>query len=556
LSRYAVLAWQPLLRPPLPDELIPMDSGALDIPLKALACRNQSTSVMALVIADEPTECVKINISDLASDRGRIPAEAVSVHLVGSVPTPEAGPICDPIYEVEEFGINKSATLYLRINVPSDVKPGIYRGEMALVVGSDDVAHSVLEVEVANVELPNVHDWDFFLNVWMNPGAVARWYGLELWSESHFCALRQYVADLAAHGQKTVVVPICYQPWGTQTRDPYPNIIRWTKRGDAFEFDFSNFDRYVRLHEEFGIDRAIHCYSIVQGPGESDKSVIEYEDAKTGERVLLETTVGDKQYVAAWSQFFKAFSHHLAEKGWLNKVYIGFDEKPDAVMEKLLAFVRDYAPGFKTSLAGNTREENYTALDDLSLQVTFDDHGIAQTCPSERAALGVAQLLDPQNSCILTRDCLKKTITTYYVCCSPAFPNTFVHSPLVESRMLGWLALQGGFDGFLRWSYNDWSDDPYRHPEFGSWPTGDTFFVYPGDRGPVSSLRWEQLREGIADYMLALIASANIRNSEEMVDFQQAISLACRNPDGRYKSVGDIEIARRLLIPIAERSNI
>jgi len=532
-----------------------MDSGALDIPLRALACRNQTTSVMALVIADEPTASVKVNISDLASDRDRIPADAISVHLVGAVPTPEAGPICDPIYEVEEFSINKSATLYIRIDVPSDIGPGIYRGEMALVVGSDDVVHRVLEVEVANVDLPDVHDWDFFLNVWMNPGAVARWYGLELWSEDHFRALRPYVADLAAHGQKTVVAPICYQPWGTQTRDPYPNLIRWMKRGDTFEFDFSNFDRYVKLHAECGIDRAIHCYSIVQGPGDSDKSIIEYTDAHTGEHVLLETTVGDNQYVEAWSRFFQAFSRHLAEKEWLDKVYIGFDEKPDAVMDRLLAFIREYAPDFKTSLAGNTREENYIALDDLSLHVAFDDHGIAQTCPPERTALGVAQLLDPKQSCIFRRDCRPNTITTYYVCCGPAFPNTFIHSPLVESRMLGWLALQGGFDGFLRWSYNDWPDDPYQHPEFGRWPTGDTFFVYPGDQGPVSSLRWEQLREGIADYMLAMIASANIRNSEEIVDYQQAISLACRNPDGRSKSVGDIEIARRLLIPIAERGN-
>ncbi len=121
--------------------------------------------------------------------------------------------------------------------------------------------------------------------------------------------------------------------------------------------------------------------------------------------------------------------------------------------------------------------------------------------------------------------------------------------------MLPWLALQGGFDGFLRWSYNDWPDDPYQHPEFGSWPTGDVFLVYPGEHGPVSSLRWEQLREGIQDYTLAMIASANIRNPEEMVDYEQALRLACRCPDGRSKSVGDIEIARRLLIPIAEHLN-
>jgi hypothetical protein len=145
-------------------------------------------------------------------------------------------------------------------------------------------------------------------------------------------------------------------------------------------------------------------------------------------------------------------------------------------------------------------------------------------------------------------------ITTYYVCCGPAFPNTFLFSPLVESRMLPFLAVQGGYDGFLRWSYNDWTDDPFAHPEWGSWATGDIFFVYPGKDGPVSSLRWEQLREGICDYELATIASASLQTPEDMVDYEQAVTLACRNPDGKTKSTGDIELARRLLIAIVERA--
>lgn len=119
--------------------------------------------------------------------------------------------------------------------------------------------------------------------------------------------------------------------------------------------------------------------------------------------------------------------------------------------------------------------------------------------------------------------------------------------------MMGWFAMQGGYDGFLRWSYNDWSDNPFTHPEYAPFPTGDVHFVYPAANGPASSLRWEQLREGIQDYELALLAASKLNSAEDTVDFEQAISLACRNPDGREKAVGDIELARRLLIPIAAR---
>ena len=545
---YAILAWPPLLRPPLPNEEPPV-VPEMQIPLKALACRNQVTSLAALVTSDEPVRAARLVLDDFACEGGVIPGSAAAVRVVGAVPTPEAGMVCDPLYEVDEFSIDRSASLLISVRIPKTISPGTYRGTVSLVVGDSKVAQNSMEIEVADVLLPNVHDWDFFLNVWMNPGAVAGRHGVEMWSDQHFALLRPYVEDLAAHGQKTVVAPICYQPWGTQTRDPYPNAVVWRKRGDTFEFDFSIFDRYVAMHAQCGIDRAIHCYSIVQGPGASDESVIAYRDDKTEKRLL--TKVSAKNYARAWSAFFLAFRSHLQEKGWLDKTYIAFDEKPDEVMEKLVEFLDEHASDFKVALAGNAEKELASRLDDLCVHAPFNSRGIAETVPPGRAAMGMAELLAPHSEHTVAKGRAKKTITTFYVCCGPEFPNTFLFSPLVESRMLPYLAAQGGYDGFLRWSYNDWPDDPYQHPQWGSWPTGDVFFVYPGEKGPVSSLRWEQLREGIQDYQLAMIASANIQSPDEMVDYEQAISLACRNVDGRAKSIGDIEIARRLLIPIA-----
>ena len=546
---YKILAWQPLLRPPLPyNEPPPVPEASL----KTIACRNQVISLAALVTSDEPVKSARLVISDLICAGSKIPASSVRIRLIGAVPTPEAGMVCDPLYDVDEFSIDKSTALYMTITIPKHIAAGVYHGSVSLVVDGSSVAENSVEIEVAPVDLPDMRASSFFLNVWMNPGTVARWHGVETWSDEHFNLMRPYIEDLAAHGQKTTVVPICYRPWGTQTRDPFPNAVIWKKRGEDYEFDFSIFDRYVRMHEDCGIDRAIHCYSIVQGPGEIDRSIIAYIDAETGEETQLITKVGDQEYVKAWSAFFEAFRAYLSEQGWLDKTYVAFDEKPPELMEKMVSFLSEYASDFKTSLAGNTKGSLLTSIDDLSLQVPFNEHGIAQTVPPERSALGVAQLLDPNNTCAITQKCPDKAITTFYVCCVPEFPNTFLFSPIVESRMLPFLAAQGGYDGFLRWSYNDWPDDPYNHPEWTGMPTGDIFLVYPGEDGPVSSLRWEQLREGIYDYELAHLASANLSNPEEMVDYEQAISLACRDTDGYTKSIGDIELARRLLIPIAE----
>jgi len=279
---------------------------------------------------------------------------------------------------------------------------------------------------------------------------------------------------------------------------------------------------------------------------------IAYTDAETGEYRVLETVIGDEEWTKAWKAFLGAFTSHLKSRGWLDRTYIAFDERPDDVMKVVTALLREAAPELKIALAANTRSDSFLwQIDDFCLFTSFDDKGIAEMCPPERKATGLAELLDPGSAAGEGR--ARKNLTTYYVCCGPAFPNTFVFSPLVESRMLGWLAAQGGYDGFLRWSYNDWSHDPYLHPEYAPFPTGDVYFVYPGPDGPVSSLRWEQLLEGIQDYELAMLAASKMRTPEDMVDYEQAISLACRNPNGHEKAIGDIELARRLLMPIAAR---
>ncbi len=72
--------------------------------------------------------------------------------------------------------------------------------------------------------------------------------------------------------------------------------------------------------------------------------------------------------------------------------------------------------------------------------------------------------------------------TTYYVCCTPARPNTFVFSPPVEGRYISWYASAYGYDGFLRWAYDAWPADPVRDARHTLWPAGDCFLVYPGSK--------------------------------------------------------------------------
>ena len=85
---------------------------------------------------------------------------------------------------------------------------------------------------------------------------------------------------------------------------------------------------------------------------------------------------------------------------------------------------------------------------------------------------------------------------TFYTCCGPERPNTFTFSPPAESAYLGLHAMACSYDGYLRWAYNSWPEQPNEDSRFGNWPGGDCFLIYPEG----SSIRMERLVEGIQAY--------------------------------------------------------
>ena len=59
------------------------------------------------------------------------------------------------------------------------------------------------------------------------------------------------------------------------------------------------------------------------------------------------------------------------------------------------------------------------------------------------------------------------------------------------------------FDGFLRWAYTLWNDNPRNDARYSLFEAGDCYFVYPGAYGgPLLSLRYKNLLRGMVDYDL------------------------------------------------------
>jgi len=358
---------------------------------------------------------------------------------------------------------------WMTIQIPQEAKAGIYMG--LVTVESKDGTTQMLKysVKVLDRILPSPDQWNFHLDFWQNPYAIARVHNVDLWSEEHFEAMRPYMLMLASAGQKVITTTLIDKPWNGQTLDPFGSMVKWIKKaGGEWVYDFTIFDMWVEFMMKCGITQEIACYSMIPW-----NLSFQYFDEASKTRQYIKSSPGKKVYNEHWGRMLEQFAAHLKDRGWFEITCIAMDERALDQMQKGISLIHEKAPGLKISLAGNNHPEIEKDLFDYCVDEQ-DKNQFSESVIERRRAEG------------------KKT--TYYTCCSTNRPNTFTFSEPAEAEFLGWYAIRKGVDGYLRWAYNSWTKDPVSDSRFTAWEGGDTYIVYPEAR---SSVRWERLIEGV-----------------------------------------------------------
>ncbi len=378
--------------------------------------------------------------------------------------------VADPIDWASSTTVKKKELqpIWLSISIPANTVAGQYKGIVTINAGRKYSLH--IAINVLEHTLPTADKWKFDLDLWQHPAAVARVHKLPLWSNEHFEKMRPYYTMLASAGQKCITTSIMQEPWGHQTYDDFPSLVKWVKKKDgSWYYDYSLFDKYVSFVMSCGITKRINCYSMVPW-----KLSFQYYDESLSKDTELVAKIGSEEYNRFWSSMIKDFTKHLKEKGWFGICTIAMDERPMKDMQTVIKLLKDIDPDWKIALAGNYHPEIEKDIFDYSIASRFQfDAAVLK----ERNALGKP--------------------STWYTCCEENYPNGFTFSPPAEHVWMGWYAAAKGFTGYLRWAYNSWPQNPLTDSRFTAWPAGDTFQVYPG---PMTSIRFEKLIEGIQDF--------------------------------------------------------
>jgi hypothetical protein len=277
--------------------------------------------------------------------------------------------------------------------------------------------------------------------------------------------------------------------------------------GMKVSVDFSEFDRGARRYlDEFGFN----AYDLVLeglGTGSFYSRVL---------GLFAGFRQGTPEYDALLSQYLRQVEDHLARNGWLGREYIYWFDEPG---EKDYPFVREGMLNIRKNAPRLTRF------------ITEHEPGPAIMDVSEIGCT-IFHRVDPKAVAALVT---KGREFWSYLCTGPKSPwiTLFIDHPAVNLRMWLWMSYAWKLRGILVWRANYWNSstlfppdilqNPWADPmsytvgygvPFGQvrhWGNGDGRFLYPPNRdpgrdktkylcGPVSSVRWEILRDGIEDF--------------------------------------------------------
>ncbi len=347
----------------------------------------------------------------------------------------------------QSFWVNASTT--------AETPAGVYHGQIKILQGDTTLMTLPLEVEVWNLTLPK--PGKFKVVGRFNAGQFSTFYGEKASTPEALAEWNRFI--FAKRWNSTDPFVAALTPRGASLQAAAEEGLN-----SAILLNVSSLLEYDREHRKFGWPDA-----------EREKAIKEAVKERLAE---FEATVGKSDAV----------------------LYItGFDEQHDLAQYPLMKHVFELAK----EVAPHARIQTTTTYSPLKELVGSVDTWVP--------------LLGHDTEELRERQAAGDELF-FYVYAHPfhPFPNPAqIDYAGVEGRVTFWIAANKGYSGFLHWLMNGWvanSQSELRWPKAPWIPyaragyerrNGEGYFLYPGPDGkPISSVRFELIRDGIEDWEL------------------------------------------------------
>ena len=330
-----------------------------------------------------------------------------------------------------------------------------------------------LKINIYNTLIPNLDSSNFFYTNWFNLSKMEEYHNLDRWSTEWYSMLDKYAKIMASGRQNCVKIP--------------GELIN-LKNGEIF-LDEEKMISFVNVFLKYGFKYFESPHLL--GRGKND-------DWGNPELITKLRNVGyyteeGKNEIEIIIKKIKNFTekYNLTTQ-WLQHIA----DEPTSVNAKCYSDVsmqiKKIYPKIKIMEATNTRESLGNAIDIW--------------CP-------IINDFQENEDFFRSREKLGEKVLVY-TCLVPGgkWLNRTLDMEKIRQVYFGWGGSKYNTMGYLHWGLNQYKADPFnqsviKHPSpvagpNNFLPAGDTHVIYPGEEGPLSSLRFEAHRIGCEDYEL------------------------------------------------------
>ena len=338
---------------------------------------------------------------------------------------------------------------------------------------------------------------------WFHTDCLATWYKVDIFSEEHWEIVKKYINTAVKHGINMILTPLFTPPLDTVVGGERPTVqlVDVVKSGDTYNFSFEKLNRWVNMCLSVGAEYFELSHLFTQWGAKHAPKIMATENGEYKRIFGWDTDAAGEEYKNFLGQFLPELITFINENNLKAKCYFHVSDEPSA----------QHLDSYK-SASDIIKEhvKDFPVIDALS-DYAFYETGMVKT------PIPATNHIEPflENKV--------PNLWTYY-CCGQykKVANRFFNMPSARNRILGLQLYKFDIHGFLQWGYNFWYSQYSRYPidpfkitdAVYAFPSGDAFVVYPGEDGPISSLKFEVFYEALQDLRALKLLESYIGKDE------------------------------------------
>ena len=368
------------------------------------------------------------------------------------------GPLPDE--DLSKLRVNENNPFYFLIKIPENTKKGIYKTNIKLKNGNNVIVSVPLELKVWDFTIPRNPSMEMVADLW--------YHILPHYEKGEMIDInKRYLSNLVEHRAVTAL-------GGLKAK-----IVEKKPLQKEIELDSKNFEASIRHLHQLGVCKNVICHWY---------SFNFYNNTFMGIPIFknAEGEENNPHFNAIFDEMIKKINGLLDKEGCRNSFEVAISDEPDIHNRSVVRFIKGVAKSFKAAdprirvFSTGILHKDFAPYFDRwyfnNLRIPFAQEEIKMIERKGTKGIYLNNITDPS-------------------------------VPPLKLRMLVWALWKEHYAGFLWLQINGWGrntpkgfvkDNPWEGKFKG------IVFIYPpregkSEEGPINSLHWEALREGMED---------------------------------------------------------